>query len=80
MKGSIVVNSLTGEAERVNALDKPRLNYVFEQYQIRVLAVGMNVEERTKRAQEKIFRKYVVSLTNCEHTRRAYREKQSTSH
>ena len=76
LMGSLVENRSRKMPERINILDKTKVNYVYEQYRTRVMAVGINAEERTTRAQENVFRRYVSSLTKCEHTKRASREKQ----
>jgi hypothetical protein len=66
--GKIIVEGLKVSARNGNyemrKQNEKKVQYGLSQYQIRVNASGINLEDRTKRAQEAVFLHYINMLSN----------------
>ena len=56
-----------------------KLDYLYSLYCTRVVAVGLNFEERKERRYRSAFNVYVQLVTDAEHQKRRRREKKGPS-
>ena len=67
LNGTAVLNTDEGPFNQVrNQLDPCKVEAVYKQFKIRVLAVGINDEERKARAQTHVFQRYVRNLCDLD--------------
>ena len=75
-KRSLTGRKVPNKSRNIRVLDRLKVDYVYQQYQIRGRAVGINPEERRLRSQSDFFRKYITGLTRSVHTYAKQQEKQ----
>lgn len=73
--GTPTLDSTSGTVVHLNQLNRETLNFAYAQYQKRVIAVGINIEDRKARSERSYFNDYVRMLTDLEHQKRRRREK-----
>ena len=75
LTGTLKHNPVTKKIEYHNKLDSKKLDYIYEQYKTRVLAVGINVDDRNCRSARTSFNQYVIQTTDAEHQKRRRRQR-----
>ena len=67
LNGTAVFNTDDGSISEIkNQLDSRKIEAIFKQYKIRVLAEGINDEERRARVHRSIFNRYITKLHETE--------------
>lgn len=78
LAGKSEISETTGMLINNKKLNEAKLDFAYQQYKIRVNAVGNNWEEREARSQRGAFNEYVRMLTDLFHQKR--RRMESTHH
>ena len=74
LSGTTVADTM-GNKRKINVLDPGRIGYGYEQFRIRVVAIGRNNEDRDVRSAMNFYKRYITDLTRSAHTMKNYQPK-----